>query len=74
MYLFLVDKVNLHGFASDPDDVRVEEWQGPGAVSALAQVVRRYPEIASCKRKADQVKWAPDIVPLVVDLDVIVGQ
>ena len=57
-YLCLVDQVNLHGFPSDPNDIRVDEWQGPGAVSALAQVVRRYPEIATCKRKAEQVEWA----------------
>ena len=61
--LFLVDQVNLHGFASDPDDVRVEEWQGSGAVSALAQVVRRYPLVAELlapsKDERPVMSWSP---------------
>ena len=59
-FLFTGDQVNLHGFASDPDDVRVEEWQ---AVSALAQVVRRYPLVAELlapsKDERPVMSWSP---------------
>ena len=41
---FLGDQVNLDGFTSYSDDVRIQEWQGSEPIAALAQVICRNPE------------------------------